>query len=335
MNAGRVAALALLAFQCACIQRARAQTPGPDGSLAAKPPVVLDSSACAAVPEAELRDLVALELAPRRLAAPGQLPAELRTTQASITCSENQARLRVLDSSLGRRQELELDLEETMAPARTRLLALTLSELIATLDMEVFQPADRSEADERAAEPPGTRTPQNDWHGHVWLGLGLAREGRPALLAPALHGGFAWYSAQLPLALQVDVLASRGRRTVAEGSLTAWTLAGSAALLARFASAWLDVLLGGGLRLGYARLEGTTGSQAGTLSAGPLAGVWWGPLLSGSLLIHLHGRWGLRTALELAYVAKPVRGLDSQGAPAYALERLQLHALLALTVGFR
>jgi hypothetical protein len=57
--------------------------------------------------------------------------------------------------------------------------------------------------------------------------------------------------------------------------------------------------------------------------------------VSAGLLIRLHGRWGVRTALELAYVAKPVRGLDSKAQAAYALERLQLHALVAVSVGFR
>jgi hypothetical protein len=297
--------------------------------------VLLDSSACASVPAAELRHLLALELAPRRLAAPGEVAADdPRATHARIRCSSNQARLSV-DGRAGRRQELELDLQETMASARTRLLALTLSELIATLEMETAQTAHPPLADGQAAAPTAAnpvRVPEA-WRGQWWLGAGLAREGRPALLAPALHSGLLWYVKQLPLAFQFDLLGSRGQRALAEGRLTAWTLAGSAALLARVRTAWLDVLLGAGARLGYARLDGAT--RTGSLAAGAVSGAWWGPLLHGSLMLRLHQRWGLRAALELAYVAKPVRGLDSNGGPAYALERVQLHALLALSVAFR
>jgi hypothetical protein len=324
---GLALALALfLTWQGLTLERASAQTPGP----AAKPAVVLDNSACLAVPQAELRKLVALELSPRRLVAPGELDPDTPSTTARVVCSANQARLSVQDAAQGKQQELELDLEETMPAAHARLLALTLCELIATLDMEVA-----GSGPEPAAAARDKRTTLDPWRGHWWLGAGIAREGSPALLAPALHSGMVWFLPRLPLALQLDLLGSHGRRTLAEGKLSSWTFSASPALTARLRSTWVDVLLGAGLRLGYARLEGSSQAAAEVAALAPVSGFWWGPLLSGSLLIRLHQRWGLRTALELAYVAKPVRGLDSQGEPAYALEHLQLHALLALSVAFR
>jgi hypothetical protein len=340
MNAWRVWALtfqlstsAALGLLQLGVERARADVTQPERGAAPKAPVVLDSQACPAVAQDELRELIALELAPRRLAGPRE-NLEPHVVHARIHCADNHARLSVEDSTEDRRQELELDLQETMPAARTRLLALTLSELIATLDMELAQPARAA-----ANAPPGppaanqARLSAETCRGHWWLGAGLAREGRPALLAPALHSGVLWYVPELPLALWVDLLGSHGRRTLSEGSLSTWTLAGSALLGARLQTTWVEVLLGAGVRLGYARLAGAAHGDA--LSGGAVASWWWGPLVSAGLLIRLHGRWGVRTALELAYVAKPVRGLDSKAQAAYALERLQLHALVAVSVGFR
>jgi hypothetical protein len=295
--------------------------------LAGASAVEVDASACSDVAASELRALVALELAPRTVAAPGTDATFPEVTRARVRCSSGRAHLLVEEAESGRKQELELDLRETLEAARTRLVALTLAELVATLTIEpthMAEVAQPSAAHAERAQPP-------PWRKRVWLGAGLAREGRPHILAPTLQTGLLYPVARLPIALQTELLASRGRHDVTAGSITTWSLAGSAAAATRFRVGWAELVLGVGARLGYARLEGIAGKD-NTLSGRSLSGAFWGPLLSGCAFAPLATRWGLRAGLDVVYIVMPVRGLDASGKVVYALGGLQLQANMSITL---
>jgi hypothetical protein len=287
--------------------------------------VMLDSSACEGLPAEALRELVALELAPRPLYTPAQAGAAQLAIAARLSCSGSQAALRVKDTRHGERQELTLDLAETMPSARTRLVALAISELVASLELE---------AQAGPAPPPKRAAPAVRWRGHAWLAAGVWRAGRPAMLGWCAHGGGLWYIAKLPLALSADVFGTRAEQTLSAGRVTAWTLSGSLALGLGLRRSFLEAALAAGLRLGYASLAGAAPADAQSTTSDAVRAPWWGPLLTGSLLVPVYQRLGIRAALDLTYIAKPVRGLDASGATAYALERFALHAALGVGLAF-
>lgn len=148
-----------------------------------------------------------------------------------------------------------------------------------------------------------------------------------------MHSGLLWQFGRLPLALQAQLLASRGRRTANDGGVVAWSAVGSMALALRFRAAqWLDLMCGAGAALGYARLQGTPNEES-ALMGRSVFGVFWGPSLSIGALVPVRTRWGLRAGIDLTYIVKPLRGLDSAGRTTYALEKLQLHATVAVVAG--
>jgi hypothetical protein len=332
VRAGAAPALWLCLVAFAFSARARAEAPAQEGGGRA---VMLDNAACAVLPAEALRELVALELAPRPLLAPDQTGAAEAAISAQLVCSGTQAALRVEDTRRGEQQELTLDLAETMPSARTRLVALAISELVASLELEAqASPAQPKPAAKSPAAPHARGSAAVEGRGHAWLAAGLSRAGEPAMLGWCLHGGTLWYIAKLPLALQADVFGTRAEQTLGAGQVTAWTLSGSLSLALGLRRPWIETALGAGFRVGYASLAGRPTAEAPATAPGSVHAAWWGPVLSGSLLVPVYRRLGIRAALDLAYIAKPVRGLDATGATAYALERFALLASLGLGLGF-
>jgi hypothetical protein len=110
---------------------ARAEAPSPE-------PVVVDVPDCLDVRGQDVEQLIALELAPRLhvLAEPGEALAG-RVLTATVRCPRGAAvELVVDDPQRSAPLRSELDLARTAVPARTRLLALALAELIATSRLE-------------------------------------------------------------------------------------------------------------------------------------------------------------------------------------------------------
>lgn len=298
---------------------------GPDMSTRA---VVLDSSHCGSVARDELRELVALELAPRPVQSPREVPADASITRAELTCSETRARLFVRDAARQQQHELGLDLAQIDPPARARLIALALAELIATVDMEPVSAPER--ADETAAPEPSAalRLGRSSW----WLGAGLSRAGRPRVLAPSLQTGVVARLARLPLALLSDLQLQRGARTVGPGRMVVWTTSGSLGLAGMLRAGPAELALGLGMRLGYARLVGEAGAADVSIAAHTVQGLWWGPSSAVSALLPLHGRFSLRAGLDIGWIARGVRGLDNGGMAAFRLEGLLLQATLGVSL---
>jgi len=294
--------------------------------------VVLDSSQCGSVSHHELRELVALELAPRVVSAPSEVPDDAAVTRAVVTCSEASARLFVRDVARQQQQELGLDLAQIAAAARARLIALALAELIATVDMEPVAPARAEPQHEAPAAPaspaPGATAARGDW----WLGAGIVREGEPRVLAPSLASGLTVSLAGLPLALLGDLALQRGERAVSAGRVTVWTVSGAPALSGQLRAGRSVLALGLGVRVGYARLVGEADAAEPAVAAHAVSGLWWGPTLGATAVLPLSARWGVRAGVDLTWVVRGVQGLDSSGAVAYRLEGLIVQATIGASL---
>jgi hypothetical protein len=311
--------LALCALGVGAVQPARAS------EVQARRPVVLDGFACDLVGERELRELFALELAPRPLWTQSDAPTASAPIRAQVRCSAAQAHLRVEDTGLERSQELDLDLEETIPEARARLLALTLSELVATLDMESLSRRSAPAEAQAQAPPPRAFAAHS---GRFWLGAGVTREGRPRVFGPSLQSGLLWRLGSLPIAAQAEADASWGRRALSLGDIQTWNVAVSPSIALPVRLPRLELVFAVGVGLGYARIAGEVHDPASQLRAHVVAGPWWGPFLSAAALLPIQPRWALRAGLALSYVATPVRGLDPVGEVTYALAGLPLVASL-------
>lgn len=292
--------------------------------------VALDSSACDVIARDELHQLIALELAPRKVRSLERPLDGPVLTRARVTCSDTQARLIVEDALRGRREELSLDLREIASAARPRLVALSLAELIATVDME---PAPSAAVVAPPRKDPTTR--RNDElavrASRVWLVAGVAREGRPAMRLVSLQTGFTGALARWPVALQGALQLQRGERAVSAGDVVVWTASGTAAIGGQLALAWVELTLGLGLRLGYARLHGEADRSA-AVAGRTVSGLWWGPTAFVGAVLPAHTRWGVRCGLDLGHVAKDVRGYDGAGSGATSIAGFQLQATLGLSV---
>jgi hypothetical protein len=293
--------------------------------------VALNSDQCDdVIARDELHPLIALELAPRTVRSAAHAQQSQVFTRAWVTCSDTEARLIVEDAVHGRRQQLTLDLSAIAGTARPRLVALSLSELIATVEMD-------------AAPKPAVAAPPRDQPSSIgalettarnhraWLGAGIAREGRPAMRAASLQTGFTAAIARWPAALQGALLLQRGARAVSAGDVVAWNVSGAAAMGGQLTIAWVELTLGLGLRLGYARLHGDARGGSQVLGR-TVSGLWWGPAAFVGAVLPSHTRWGVRCGLDLGYVVKDVRGLDGAGSGAYGVEGFQLHANLGVSL---
>lgn len=317
-------ACALALYSAATPWQTTARAQSGDVPGAAPRPVALDT-ACAAITGDKLLELVALELAPRPVrAATGN---DSGGTMAHVVCLDTQAQLSVHDQTRGRQQALALDLSETLPAARTRLVALALSELIATVEME---PAGAPSPAHVRSEEATARTPPAPLQLRGWLALAVTREGSPRVLAPALQLGALTSFGPWPLALQAELQANRAGRALADGELTSTGFSGAVALLGLLRTSQLDFTLGGGVRLGYTLLEGDANDAS--LDGRSVAGRWWGPSVSASALLRLVGPWALRGALDGTYLTRGLRATDASGAILYELEGGLMSASLGLSL---
>ncbi len=277
----------------------------------------------------EVVKLVALELSPRAVRRAGD--GVSAATRAAVRCHDGRAELEVTDPTRAEPLTLSIDLEATPDNARTRLLALTLAELIATARLEaaapIATPEPEFEADAQVSEasPPAER-----W---LWVGVGGSRQGEPGLWSPAIHlGGALTLGAPFGLLLELQGHSGGGtpasdatRTTVHTRGLSA--TAGAAALLSL---GGVELVLGAGAELGYAHLSGSSDDSG--VEGRDLQGLWAGPALSAGVHLPVARPWALRLALDLDYVLVPVRGLDRDDSALYAVDGPRATLVLALAL---
>jgi hypothetical protein len=270
-----------------------------------------------------IRELISLELAPRVVRLGGEALEDRQTTGVVLTCEADRAQIVVRDPARPN-QALELDLSTIAAPARARLIALSLAELLATADMEPA--ANVPEIPEPA--PPRPRPRDSS----MWLAAGIVREGEPRLLAPSLQTGLVLNVAGLPLAAVMALDAQRGARDVPAGRVTLWTVSGSAGPATQLHAGPLELGLGAGVRLGYARMIGDADETQAAVSGHTVSGLWWGPTLGASASWRVRAAWGIRAGVDLSWIARAVRGTDSGSAAVLALDGLLVQATLGLSL---
>jgi hypothetical protein len=274
--------------------------------------VQLAISDCMEIPGADIEKLVALELAPHAGSAAASSAAG--STMVSLQCLASHATITVTDPRRRSPLVLELDLAETREEARPRLLALAVAELVATSRLE------RVDARAQKLLPPPVPEARRDWR--VWLAGGALRGYDPALFAPAAAAGLERHVA--PFVLAGDLVFERGQERASAAQLTAYGLSASIAPGVCFEGSQLELLLAIGARAGYARLSASP-LRAGLVGR-ELSGFFLAPIAQSALQVKLSRRWAIRVALELGYVAKPVRGLDTNGQSLLAQRGLRLSA---------
>jgi hypothetical protein len=106
---------------------------------AAGPDVIqLDIVDCAQVSGTRVREIVAIELAPRRVLGVGS--ADPAATHASLSCRAGIAQISVDHTKLTAPLWLEIALQDLDPPARSRLVALAIAELITTSKLQGGKP---------------------------------------------------------------------------------------------------------------------------------------------------------------------------------------------------
>jgi hypothetical protein len=286
-----------------------------------------DATAVRRIAAAELGDvLLGIE---RDRENAGDTPApqtpneEADLTRLEADCGVESAILVVSNAPRGMRLERRIDLANAAPNARTRLLALSIAELIgagfAAIDAmpPPAPPAPEVIAEERApprpqrivvratpapeAEPPPTRP----------LGIrliGVARvSGTPVHIS---GGGGIGLEIGLPYMLGVgaDFRYEQGRADggpLGEVALhVAW---GSLLALVRPFVGWSSLTIGLGAKLGAAWLEGVPAEGVG---GGTQAGFVFGPAIAFHGALHLAGAGYVHVGLELSWITVGVSGVN-------------------------
>jgi hypothetical protein len=278
---------------------------------------------CLGVSGADVRALIALELAPRlRVVSAGEAPAALTAT---VTCGPGPVRLTVDDAARAAELRVDLDLAAAAPQARARVLAVSVAELIATSRLERAAPADADvEPDAANEDAAPIATPIR-----LWLAPGLSRAGAPAT---TLFGFDLGISHELAiLALLGDVQARFGRAGVTDAEVAVQTFSVGLACAALLARGAFQLTLGPGVRTGHVALSAR--AERADLSGDELTGLWLGPMAVAAAELTVLGTGALRLAVEAGYVARPVRGLDQHDRDLFGLHGPWLSATLGVALG--
>jgi len=275
---------------------------------------------CAETSGAQIRKLVALELASRENIRLEDSDVGL---QASLRCEGERAVISVYDPSRAEPLVLEMQLAQTRREARPRLLALAIAELIATSRFEQA-PKPAPVTREVAGAPVPPDEPANVFS--VWLGGGVLSEYEPRAWPGTVAAGAALSFG--PIALTTELGFDWSSKS--ESNVVVRARAASIALAP---SLWLvrgpiDWTVSLGVRLGYAWLQAASRSM--DLTAGSVSGAFLAPLAGTAVSWHFAAHVYFRAALELGYVLTPVRGLDADRQPLWELKSYRAGGVLGV-----
>ncbi len=275
--------------------------------------VELDTSACPLLDGDSLEQLIALELETLALTA--------SSARLSISCDSHVATLILRDAG-GRvfPVQVRVELGGTRHGARERLVALSVTELMAQAERagwETAQPSEPSPSAPAAKRELDVESPRSA------SGASAAKTSRPELFAGVsgslmgkpstvlLGGGL---GAHLPLSepwgLMMDVRLERGVTATALADVDWTLLSGSLALFLETRSGAWRFGAGAGLRAARLLLS----ARAEPPDAGQqLSGVWLGAALPLRAAFELSGHVALSAGLESGYVIVPLRGTVDDG----------------------
>jgi hypothetical protein len=301
--------------------------------------VALDVPDCLDAPGADVAKLVALELAPRlRVVSAGDRAQALLT--ATVACPPGErARLSVEDPTRSTPLRVELDLARTAPRARTRLLALTLAELIATSRLERSASAQPSTLAAAAAAASASASaaeglPAIAAHSargglRMWLAPGFSRAGAPGTMLFGVDGGVGHRFGLLVLGLELQGRWGQASLDEAEVAMRMFSAAVTATppiALGR----QVELLLGPGLRAGYARLSAR--SLRADLDGGTLDGAFLGPIGIAAAHLGISRYSALRLAFEAGYAARSLIGNAADSSELLAVRGLWLSATIGLAL---
>jgi hypothetical protein len=296
-------------------------------------------------------------------------PPEMASLRVGIRCDGELARIEVLAASETSRSAV--DLTGLDREARARLLALKATELIhlvgektwakpssggasspagspddagrpATVDAQTSAAVDSSSALELEASSPGsdqgitTTLPRSRDRSSVSAGALALFAGRPLayVVGPSLSGTVSLFSR---VALRAEGDGTFGKLRELDRSLLLRGGGGSVTLLWMGTAGPATWSLGAGGRLGFLRLTGEAGANAGVIGQSS-SGVWAGPLLLADLSYPLGSSRGfIELGAEGGVVTLPLGALIDQGQRFYTLDGpwLGLQASMGLDLTHR
>lgn len=317
---------------------------------ATKPQVVLAIEPCLTVSQEQVRHLVAVELGAQLVDDEGRQtnePSGRGLIRAHIGCAEHVGGapglldLHVDDGVTGKELSRTIDLAQQDPAVHPRLIALALAELVFASWAELLvtprprvlpatQPppeATREATSDRVASKLPRPLPPS---GVYFLGLGgvmLLFTGAPVLAGGGLRLGGDHLK---HLSWDADVAVFHGSAATQLGSVTGDLLSARIALLGHLRLPHLLLRGGAGLRVGAARLAGTT-LDPNRVDTRSFWAPWGGPVLAVSLAVAA-ARLRVELSVEGGYVLWSV-GARVAGTRPLAVQGPWLGALLGIGLG--
>jgi hypothetical protein len=310
-----------------------------------------DAAAVRRIAAAELGDLlVGIELE-RGEGEAAAVPESADVVVARAECGVEAAILSVAHAGSDVRFERRLDLAEAAPIARTRLLALSIAELIAST-WQAVDALPPPAPDPPAPEPPGETTPEpapppppppirapppgpivrpDPPRRPVGIRLfGVGRiAGAPAHVSVGVGLGI---DVALPLRLAVsgDFRYEQGTaETGTFGEARFRTATANLLALARPLVGWSSVSIGAGVSVGLGWIDGVPDDDERV--GATHAGIFGGPVITGQVALHVAGSGYLHVGLELGWITLQVAGVDQETGQTVASIG---GAQLAVTAGF-
>ncbi|MEP7048950.1 MAG: hypothetical protein ABJB12_01295 [Pseudomonadota bacterium] len=241
-----------------------------------RPRVSIAVVGCAADLAREAQRITAIEL---RAALVDTAPDQT-TTQITATCNAESVDLRVIDPTTGKSVERSVALAQAAPPARARLLALAMAELVAASWAELEDNPEPKVAPVTPLAPKKAREAARGAVAPMPIELGALADAHLLASRDLLLGGGAraaiWISPRL--FMRFDALVHYAELSRPTGTIALTMPSVSTALGASFGTAWLQPRLSIGARAGYAWLSGVAGSSRST--GGQQQAPWAGPELS-------------------------------------------------------
>ncbi|MEO7092616.1 MAG: hypothetical protein ABI175_05145 [Polyangiales bacterium] len=288
------------------------------------PFVKLTIDECVAVPPAEVKKIVGVELGAllvdeTRPIAGGVDPRDV--TVVAVSCTGKTIALRVDDPITGKSLERSIDLTAEVPNARARLVALAIVELVSASWTELeANPAPKVPAVTATASPGAKDAAKGSVRTHLHASIApssslrvlaivgthifFPRSGPSTSLGLRLGGDRGWLGF---LGWSADMQADHASVPVALGAVALDTVSASFALTAFERLGAITVRGGLGVRLGAARITGET-SDSARIEGSSIAGFFAAPHAVASVSLSPWGPLVIEAAAEGGMVVAPVRG---------------------------
>ena len=268
----------------------------------------LSIESCPTVDAIRLRELIAIEL--------GTVGAadSPRATMIRLSCTGARVSIELTDNSTGRRSSTDMDLVTTAAPARPRLLALTVTEFMALTWAELRAPASTVPAPTPApviavAGP----SPETGSSLRLFAVAGVRRIGQPRTwLSGAGVGCDVRFGPHLALA--ADFRAERGGTHTTLAAIDWLGGTGTVGLAIGAARGHLGWDVAPGFTVGVVRLSAVPPTMSDARGAA-LTGLWAGPTLTTRLRRTFGTRAYVHLELGAGAVTRSVVGLVNNNSP--------------------